>query len=216
AARPSRRSPRWSDWSCGRGGYGTRPICGRRSATAREWKPAMPSGRIPTSCPPPKTWTILLGSPNRRPAVPTRSTRRRTSFSTTVTTTPEPHITDKLRSDAITVLSAWPAPNPRQEGLRHRYLRYLSEHRDAMWRSCSPDHLTASALIVSADRRHVLLTLHARAKRWLQTGGHCEAGDDTLAAAAMREAREESGIDALTIGSTPVLLSRHAVPFCGP
>lgn len=133
-----------------------------------------------------------------------------------MTTTPEPHITDKLRSDAITVLSAWPAPNPRQEGLRHRYLRYLSEHRDAMWRSCSPDHLTASALIVSADRRHVLLTLHARAKRWLQTGGHCEAGDDTLAAAAIREAREESGIDALTIGSTPVLLSRHAVPFCGP
>lgn len=85
-----------------------------------------------------------------------------------------------------------------------------------MWRSCSPDHLTASALIVSADRRHVLLTLHARAKRWLQTGGHCESGDATLAAAAMREAHEESGIDGLSIGNAPVLLSRHAVPFCDP
>ena len=45
-----------------------------------------------------------------------------------------------------------------------------------------------------------LLTLHPRLGRWVQLGGHCEDGDADIAAAALREAREESGIDGLTIG----------------
>ena len=61
----------------------------------------------------------------------------------------------------------------------------------------------------------MLLTLHRRLGRWLQTGGHCEPEDETIAAAALREASEESGIDGLVIDPVPVLLSRHAVP-CGP
>ena len=35
ADRPSRRSPRWSAWSCGRAGCATPPRCGRRSLAAR-------------------------------------------------------------------------------------------------------------------------------------------------------------------------------------
>ncbi len=40
-----------------------------------------------------------------------------------------------------------------------------------------------------------LLTLHPRFGRWLQLGGHCEDTDADIAAAALREATEESGID---------------------
>ncbi len=85
-----------------------------------------------------------------------------------------------------------------------------------MLRECHPDHLTGSVIIFSADHRHVLLTLHHLAKLWLQTGGHCEPTDDTLAEAALREGREESGIESLTLDPVPVQLSRHEVPFCGP
>ena len=61
----------------------------------------------------------------------------------------------------------------------------------------------------------MLLTLHARIGRWLQTGGHIESTDPTLEAAAVREAKEESGLGDLSLDPSPLLLSRHEVP-CGP
>lgn len=121
-----------------------------------------------------------------------------------------------LRDDARTVLSGWTAPDPEQDQLRLAYLAHLERHADAMSRDCHPDHLTASVLIVDHLGGQVLLTLHRRLKRWLQTGGHCEADDATLAEAALREGREESGIHELSIDPVPVLLSRHEVPGCGP
>ena len=54
-----------------------------------------------------------------------------------------------------------------------------------MSRACHPAHLTAGALVLSADRSHVLLTLHAKAHRWFHLGGHCEDDDETLADAAL-------------------------------
>ena len=85
-----------------------------------------------------------------------------------------------------------------------------------MTRGSYPDHLTASTLVLSADGDRVLLTLHAKARQWFQFGGHCESGDPTLAAAAAREAAEESGIPDLALDPVPVQLSEHAVPFCDP
>lgn len=121
-----------------------------------------------------------------------------------------------LHGDAFDVLDRWTAPDDDQRRLRTVYLDHLDRHPDAMSRDCHPDHLTASVLIVSADHGRVLLTLHARLQRWLQTGGHCEPGDLTLADAALREGREESGIETLAIDPVPVLLSLHEVPSCGP
>lgn len=120
-----------------------------------------------------------------------------------------------LHDDARQVLTVWAPPNAGQEDLRRRYLAHLNGHPDAMWRGCHPDHLTASVLIFSSDHSHVLLTLHKIARRWLQTGGHCESDDPSLAEAALREGCEESGMSKLSIDPSPVLLSRHAVPNCG-
>ena len=120
-----------------------------------------------------------------------------------------------LHADASDVLTRWQPPDAAQARLRGHYLDHLHAHPDGVWRECRPDHVTASAVLLSADRSRVLLTLHAKLRRWLQLGGHCECGDATLAEAALRESVEESGIDDLTLDPTPVLLSRHEVP-CGP
>ena len=121
-----------------------------------------------------------------------------------------------LHADAVAVLQRWTAPDDAQDALRRLYLAHLDAEPTAMWRECHPDHLTSSALVVSPDGEQVVLTKHKKAGMWLQTGGHCEPGDPSLSAAALREATEESGIDGLRIDPAPLLLSRHAVPFCGP
>ena len=120
-----------------------------------------------------------------------------------------------LHRDALTTLTAWVPPNAEQAALRDRFGGHLYDHPDGMERSCHPDHLTASTVVLSSDGTEVLLTLHARAQRWFQFGGHCEGGDQRLVDAALREATEESGIEGLRIDSVPIHLDEHAVPFCG-
>jgi 8-oxo-dGTP pyrophosphatase MutT (NUDIX family) len=119
-----------------------------------------------------------------------------------------------LHADARAVLTGWDPPDQAQGDLRARFLLHLSTHPDGMLRR-SRDHLTASAIVVEPATGRVLLTFHRKAKRWLQLGGHCEEHDPTLAAAALREATEESGIEDLVIDPAPIQLSHHEVPFCG-
>lgn len=123
-------------------------------------------------------------------------------------------MTDALHADAVSRLSAWSPSTAALKVLRERYLTHLQSYADALTRPCYPAHLTASSLVLSADGSRALLTLHAKAQAWFQLGGHCEPGDLTLAAAALREATEESGIAGLAIDPLPFYADDHAVPFC--
>lgn len=110
------------------------------------------------------------------------------------------------------LLESWKPPSPDQASTRDRILAFLEEHpRDAHMRSCVPGHLTASALVVDARGERVLLTHHRKLGRWLQLGGHCD-GDADLAAVALREATEESGIEGLEIDPVPIDLDIHVIP----
>jgi 8-oxo-dGTP pyrophosphatase MutT (NUDIX family) len=80
-----------------------------------------------------------------------------------------------------------------------------------MWRSCAAGHLTASTLVIDPSRHAVLLTLHPRVGKWLPLGGHCEVDDRSLLDAAAREAREESGIGALSFDARPLSLDVHPI-----
>lgn len=117
----------------------------------------------------------------------------------------------RTHDDATAMLSAWRAPDLGQRALREAFLGFLEARPDATKRSCAPGHITASAVVLSADLSHTLLTLHPRVKRWVQLGGHCEKKDATIAAAALREATEESGIDGLVIDPDPIHLDVHPV-----
>ena len=117
-------------------------------------------------------------------------------------------------ADAVSTLTAFAPTDPEQARLRRDYLAYLDTHPHALDRDDDPGHLTASTLVVDPARGLVLLTLHARLGRWLQLGGHVEPDDAGLHAAAVREAREESGLVDLHVDLRPSRLDRHTVPGC--
>lgn len=121
-----------------------------------------------------------------------------------------------LHDEALATLTSWVAPTRQQEALRLRYVEHLAAHPDGVQRSCLPDHLTAGTLVIDESLERVLLNLHGKARRWFAFGGHCEAGDATLAGTALREAVEESGLPGLRFDRVPAHLDEHAVPFCDP
>lgn len=119
-----------------------------------------------------------------------------------------------LHGSARRELAEWSAPDAAQEELRRSYLEHLDRRPDAMSRNCLPGHLTASAAILDPGGTRAVLTLHRKIGKWLQTGGHCEEGDLSLRAGALREAAEESGLSGLRLLPGPVRLDRHWVG-CG-
>lgn len=112
-----------------------------------------------------------------------------------------------LHASVVDALTAWHPPDGASESLREAVLGFVLARDDACRRACVPGHVTASALVVDHTLTRVLLTLHPRIGRWVQLGGHCEDTDPDIAAAAGREAAEESGIDGLTV--EPGLVSVH-------
>ena len=54
-------------------------------------------------------------------------------------------------------------------------------------------HVTGSAIVVTTDRRRVLLHLHKRMEKWLQPGGHIDEGELPWDG-SLREVIEETGL----------------------
>lgn len=77
---------------------------------------------------------------------------------------------------------------------KQKMLELISFCDDCFWRSCRVGHFTASVFLLNKELTHVLLMHHAKLDRWSQPGGHCDGNPDVINV-AMKEAREESGIN---------------------
>ncbi len=91
-------------------------------------------------------------------------------------------------------------------------LEFVAQHEKCFERQLSVGHITGSAWIVDKERSHALLTHHRKLDRWLQLGGHSDGDPDTLAV-ALREGREESGLEAIRPVSEAVFdVDVHLIP----
>lgn len=101
---------------------------------------------------------------------------------------------------------------PECEKFRAQVLELVEAHPGALHRSCTAGHLTGSAVVVDPARQQTLLILHRKLGRWFQPGGHAD-GDGNLAAVALKEATEETGIAGLRVATPALDLDIHDVPL---
>ncbi len=97
-----------------------------------------------------------------------------------------------------------PACDAREEASKARFLEELVRLTDPCDPAADPVHVTASAVV--AGRRGTVLHLHRRMGRWMQPGGHVEPKEEP-AAAARREAIEETGLEVVHPPDGPVLVN---------
>lgn len=98
--------------------------------------------------------------------------------------------------EIIAALTAYQPWNEQEARDRAELLRRLRSGEELYSRENLSAHLTASAWVVSPDRRRVLLAYHNLYNSWAWLGGHAD-GERDLQAVALREVREESGLTAV-------------------
>ena len=93
--------------------------------------------------------------------------------------------------EAIAAYKPWNEQEARDQAV---ILDFLDRSPDAFLRSNLLAHMTASAWVVNPRRDKVLMVYHKLYDSWSWTGGHAD-GETDLLAVALREVREETGVE---------------------
>lgn len=114
------------------------------------------------------------------------------------------------------LLHAFQPGDATEADYRERMLGLLELDADCTARThFAPGHFTASAFVLSPARDQLLLIHHAKLNRWLQPGGHIDAADRDVIAAAQREVAEETGLVCLEPPAQIFDLDIHEIPGRG-
>ena len=102
--------------------------------------------------------------------------------------------------------------NADEQDMTGATIAFVEQQPNCFERSLLMGHITGSAWIVSPDRKQTLLILHRKLDRWLQPGGHAD-GDPDVAAVALREAQEETGLTSLRLLNPGIFdVDIHPIP----
>ena len=120
-----------------------------------------------------------------------------------------------MNTDALlSALNAHSPADQEEENHRGKMIAFVSAHSSSWWkRATAVGHVTGSAWILNFEHTHALLLHHRKLNRWVQPGGHLDDTDASPGAGAMREAREETGIQNLRFADDALFdVDIHAIP----
>lgn len=116
------------------------------------------------------------------------------------------------RTDLLQALANYAPISSEEEQILSHFRDFVENTPTCFERSHPAGHVTGSAFLLSPDRKKILLTFHAKLKRWLQLGGHAD-GHPLVHEVALREAEEESGISKVRLlQQQPFDFDIHEVP----
>lgn len=117
-----------------------------------------------------------------------------------------------LASDAHRLISTLEPRSQRERDAQADFASFFGADDGPLFRESGPDHLTASCVAFDHSLEHTLLVFHRKGQFWVQPGGHIEEGDRSVAAAAVRELAEETGIEVAVPAEVPAYdLDHHAL-----
>ena len=93
--------------------------------------------------------------------------------------------------------------NEQEENDKELMLKYIDLFDDVLTRENKLCHFTASNRIVNRERTKILMNYHNIYKSWTWTGGHAD-GESNLYNVALREAKEETGLEHLKLLSNGI------------
>jgi 8-oxo-dGTP pyrophosphatase MutT (NUDIX family) len=112
-------------------------------------------------------------------------------------------------------LAAYRPSGEHEARMAERLVQFVEAHPDCFERSLKVGHMTGSAWVIDRERDCSLLTYHRKLDKWLQPGGHAD-GDPDMLRVALREAREESGLEAIRPVSEEIFdVDIHSIPARG-
>jgi 8-oxo-dGTP pyrophosphatase MutT (NUDIX family) len=96
-------------------------------------------------------------------------------------------------------------------------IRFASDLAEPFSRTQPNAHFTASAAVLDASGTRTCLVDHVKLGRRLQPGGHFEPTDESLSQGALREAREETGLELRLhpYAARPLDVDIHEIPALG-
>lgn len=101
-----------------------------------------------------------------------------------------------LAQDMRRLVEGYESRTPDEEAAQADFAGFFSDGHGPVRREDGSHHATASALVFDPPLARTLLVFHRKGRFWVQPGGHLEPGDASIADAALREMREETGVSA--------------------
>ena len=116
-----------------------------------------------------------------------------------------------LAADVRRLVLAFTPRSARDEESRRDFFTYFPDDLGPVRRDDGPRHATASAFVFDGTLTQTLLVFHGKGRFWVQPGGHLEDDDASIADAALRELREETGVTASVAEPIVYDLDHHAL-----